>query len=67
MSNKSNLNWPKFNIVDADIVILGSYPGKRSLDTKEFYANPTNQFWDLLGINKTLRYEEKLGILKKME
>jgi double-stranded uracil-DNA glycosylase len=41
-----------FNAVVDDrtnIVILGSLPGDKSLEAKQYYAHPTNQFWRLLG------------------
>ena len=34
---------------DAKIIILGSMPGKRSLDKNEYYAHPQNAFWKIIG------------------
>jgi TDG/mug DNA glycosylase family protein len=31
------------------VLILGSLPGERSLAAGEYYANPANQFWRLVG------------------
>jgi len=31
------------------VLILGSFPSEKSLDTGEYYANARNQFWRLLG------------------
>lgn len=31
------------------VLILGSFPSEKSLDTGEYYANTRNQFWRLLG------------------
>lgn len=60
--------WAKFNVEDADIVILGTYPGKKSLKAKQFYADPKNQFWDLLKIERTPdNYEERRKKLKEMK
>jgi len=59
-----------FNITeDTKIVILGTFPGKKSLDAGkhgQYYSNPTNQFWKLLGI-KAIDYEERLAKLKEMK
>lgn len=39
-----------FNIDDAKVVILGTFPGEESLKHNKYYSNPTNKFWELLGI-----------------
>lgn len=31
------------------VVVLGSLPGERSIAARQYYANPTNQFWRLIG------------------
>ncbi len=34
---------------DVRLLILGSLPGEKSLAARQYYANPTNQFWRLIG------------------
>ncbi len=50
------------------VLILGSFPSPLSLEAGEYYANPRNQFWNIievhLGIAKGLPYSEKLAGLK---
>ena len=57
-------------VVDARtrVLILGSLPGEESLARAQYYANPRNQFWPLLGevIGAdlvTLPYEARLEVL----
>jgi hypoxanthine-DNA glycosylase len=52
---------------DATTLILGSLPGRRSLEVQQYYAHPHNAFWKLLGtlfdIDGTLPYERRVKIL----
>ena len=46
------------------IMILGSFPGPRSLEAREYYGNPNNRFWKIiectLGIPESLPYAERI-------
>ena len=51
------------------VLVLGSLPGDRSLACGEYYGNPQNQFWRLLGTIlevdlRALRYEARLSALR---
>lgn len=54
---------------ESEILILGTLPGKVSLQTKQYYANPTNQFWKIIStiFNDAIpdSYEDKLKVLEK--
>jgi hypoxanthine-DNA glycosylase len=49
------------------ILILGSFPGRRSLALGQYYAHPQNQFWKIMEaffcIDRNLPYNKKIEIL----
>lgn len=52
---------------DATTLILGSLPGRRSLELQQYYAHPQNQFWKLIAaLNETeppANYAERQALL----
>ena len=54
--------------VDARVLILGSMPGRRSLEQNQYYAHPSNVFWkimgELTGAHPEIPYEKRLAILR---
>jgi hypoxanthine-DNA glycosylase len=50
------------------VLILGSMPGKISLETGRYYAHPRNVFWtimgELVGAHPGLPYMDRLNILR---
>jgi hypoxanthine-DNA glycosylase len=53
------------------VLVLGSLPGEISLARGQYYANPQNQFWRLIGevVGQelvALDYESRLEVLKAM-
>ena len=54
---------------DSEILILGSFPSDQSLKTAEYYANPSNKFWELLFsvFNQpfSIKYKDKIRFLKE--
>lgn len=46
------------------LLILGTMPGKKSLETQQYYAHPRNAFWpiigELFGIDPQTPYPERL-------
>jgi hypothetical protein len=65
LDNESNLEgWPELSVVDCDmrksgltpviddkteVLILGTLPSDISLAKGQYYANPANDFWKLIG------------------
>lgn len=51
------------------LLILGSMPGQVSLNAQQYYANPTNAFWFIMGgifgFSLTLAYEQRVSELKR--
>jgi len=51
----------------AQILILGSMPGRKSLDAAQYYAHPQNAFWPIMaalfGFDAGLNYQERLAKL----
>jgi hypoxanthine-DNA glycosylase len=54
---------------DARVLILGTLPGAESHKRRQYYANPRNSFWwimgKLFGASPDLPYEDRLNLLKK--
>ena len=55
-------------VPDIRVLILGSLPGKQSLEKQQYYGHPRNHFWrlisELIGRDLVpLEYEERLALL----
>lgn len=52
------------------VLILGSMPGRASLQQVQYYAHPRNAFWPLMeslfSINRNLPYSQRLKALNKV-
>jgi hypoxanthine-DNA glycosylase len=52
----------------ARVLVIGSLPGRRSLEAREYYAQPQNAFWRIMGrlfgAEPSLPYEQRLERLR---
>jgi hypoxanthine-DNA glycosylase len=59
--------FPPVGNRDARVLILGSLPGRKSLQMQQYYAHPQNAFWKLIAqifsVESSLPYTRKLRIL----
>jgi hypoxanthine-DNA glycosylase len=44
-----SFGFPPISSPSVRVLILGSLPGRRSLERGQYYANPQNAFWRILG------------------
>ena len=62
-------SFPPIVDENSSIVILGSMPGKKSLEMNEYYAHKQNSFWRILFLifekEYSECYKEKILLLKK--
>jgi len=62
-------SFPPVSSTDASVLILGSMPGKKSLQQNQYYAHPSNAFWkimgELVGAHPQLPYRQRLDILRQ--
>ncbi len=53
---------------DARLLILGTFPGRLALERRQYYPDPRNKFWEIMGrlfgAARDIAYEERLCCLK---
>jgi len=57
--------------IDPKILILGTMPGRKSLEMQEYYAHPRNILWkiifNLLKVTEKNTYSEKIELVKEKQ
>jgi len=68
-SHMPDTGFPYSANSDAQVLILGSMPGRKSLAAREYYAHPKNAFWpimaDLFGFDAGLAYDARMALLRE--
>jgi double-stranded uracil-DNA glycosylase len=63
-----SVGFPPIADARAQVLVLGSLPGRKSLDMHEYYAQPYNAFWrimgELFGAGPALSYSARLEKLR---
>jgi hypoxanthine-DNA glycosylase len=63
-----SLAFPPIAAPDARVLLLGSLPGRASLAAHQYYAQPHNAFWrimgELFGAGPDVPYEERAACLR---
>jgi TDG/mug DNA glycosylase family protein len=58
--------FPPTSASNAQVLILGTLPGKRSLKVGEYYADPNNGFWSIFGIQRKAPYSDRVTALSRL-
>jgi len=57
--------FPPIARSDAETLVLGSLPGRRSLEMQQYYAHPQNTFWKIIA--RTFDVEPSLPYARRMK
>jgi len=69
MNARHDRCFPPIARADAHTLILGSLPGRKSLEAQQYYAHPQNAFWKLMArifdFDPALSYDERTRALER--
>ena len=69
MTNKLTNVLPPIVDVSTKVLVVGSMPGKQSLDKQQYYGNPRNHFWPIVGeilkVEVPTDYGERIELLRE--
>ncbi len=61
-------SFPPISSPQANTLILGSMPGKASLEANQYYAHPRNAFWPILAnlyqFDATMAYDKRIAAIQ---
>ncbi|MBI1214815.1 MAG: DNA-deoxyinosine glycosylase [Alphaproteobacteria bacterium] len=61
-------SFPPVSTLRSRVLVLGSMPGIRSLEMRQYYAHPQNAFWKIMGALFGMpvnTYPQRLALIKK--
>lgn len=69
MTNKLSNVLPPIVDTSTRVLIVGSMPSKQSLEKQQYYGNPRNHFWPIVGeileVDVPMGYEARLELLRE--
>ena len=69
MTNKLTNVLPPIVDTSTKVLVVGSMPGKQSLDKQQYYGNPRNHFWPIIGeilkVEVPTDYGERIELLRE--
>lgn len=69
MFNKLTNVLPPIVDCSTKVLIVGSMPGRQSLEKQQYYGNPRNHFWPIVGeilhVDLPMDYEKRIELLRE--